>query len=156
RCGRWAAGERWLFFTRSVPVKNRWLVGGLAMAILVSAARSDAPKGGDGDAKAIQGTWLMDSGELGGRTFPPEIAKSIRLVLTDGKYVLTGAEQPDEGTVKMDPAKTPKEFDIVGTKGPNMGKTFPAIYELKGDTLRVCYDLSGKEHPKEFKSTPGT
>jgi uncharacterized protein (TIGR03067 family) len=126
------------------------------MAILVTAARPDAPKGGDGDAKAVQGTWVMESGEIGGKAFPPEAAKSIRLVLTDGKYVLTGAEQPDEGTVKMDPTKSPKEFDIVGTKGPNMGKTILAIYELKGDTLRVCYDLSGKEHPKEFKAAAGS
>ncbi|SVC69361.1 uncharacterized protein METZ01_LOCUS322215, partial [marine metagenome] len=26
-----------------------------------------------------------------------------------------------------------------------------AIYEMKdGDSLRICYDLSGKEFPKEF------
>ena len=32
---------------------------------------------------------------------------------------------------------------ITGTEGPNRGKTFPAIYELKDDTLRICDDLSG-------------
>jgi uncharacterized protein (TIGR03067 family) len=47
-------------------------------------------------------------------------------------------------------------MDITGTDGPNKGKTFPAIYELDGDTLKVCYDLSGKERPKALKTESGT
>ncbi len=34
--------------------------------------------------------------------------------------------------------------------------SFPCIYELEGDTLRVCYDLSGKKRPGEFKTAEGT
>ena len=45
---------------------------------------------------------------------------------------------------------------ITATAGPDSGKTFPAIYELKGDTLRICYDLSGAKSPTEFKSIAGT
>jgi uncharacterized protein (TIGR03067 family) len=45
---------------------------------------------------------------------------------------------------------------IVGTKGPNTGKTFPCIYEIKGDTFRICYDLSGAKRPTEFKTVTGT
>lgn len=47
-------------------------------------------------------------------------------------------------------------MDVTGTDGPNKGKTIPAIYELDGDTLRICYDLSGKECPKEFKTEKNT
>ena len=50
----------------------------------------------------------------------------------------------------------PKALDITGTEGPNKGKKIPAIYERNGDTLRVCYDLSGKSRPAEFKTTAGT
>jgi uncharacterized protein (TIGR03067 family) len=45
---------------------------------------------------------------------------------------------------------------VIGTEGPNQGKTFPAIYELNGDTLRICYDLSGAKRPAEFKTIAGT
>ena len=31
-----------------------------------------------------------------------------------------------------------------------------AIYELNGDTLRICYDLSGSKRPTEFKTAAGT
>ena len=27
------------------------------------------------------------------------------------------------------------------------------IYEIDGDTLKICYDLDGKKHPTEFKAT---
>ena len=76
--------------------------------------------------------------------------------MKDGKYTVLVGEGRDEGTVKRDPAKTPKTMDITGTKGPNEGKTFLAIYESKGDELRVCYDLSGKSRPTEFATKPET
>ena len=56
------------------------------------------------------------------------------------------------GTVKLDPSAKPKAMDITGTEGPNKGKTILAIYELKDDTLRICYDLTGKGRPAEFMS----
>ena len=78
------------------------------------------------------------------------------MVLKDDNYLVTVGKDPDEGKCKIDPTKTPKTIDVTGVKGPNQGKTFLAIYELKGDDLRVCYDLSGKQRPTEFKSAEGT
>lgn len=123
---------------------------------LVPAASGDGPKEGGADQKAMQGTWLATSAEMAGKPFPDQVTKSIRLVLADGKYTVTVGDRPDEGTTKIDPTKKPKTLDITGTKGPNQGKTFLCIYELTGDTLRVCYDLSGKERPTEFKTKPET
>ena len=90
--------------------------------------------------------------ELAGKMLP---LKDVTLTLEDGKYTLK-AESIDKGTYTIDAAKKPKEMDIKGTDGPNKGKSFPAIYELSGDTLRICYDLSGKARPTEFKTTAGT
>ena len=56
----------------------------------------------------------------------------------------------------LNPSAKPKALDITGTEGPNKGKTILAIYERNGDTLRICYDLSGKSRPAEFKTTAGT
>jgi uncharacterized protein (TIGR03067 family) len=118
-----------------------------------SVAWSDDAKD---EAKKMEGTWLPSSAELAGEKFPDEVRKTIKLVLADDKYTVTVGKNPDKGTVKLDPSKKPKEMDITGTEGPNKGKTFLAIYELKDDTLRVCYDLSGKSRPTEFKTTAGT
>ena len=110
----------------------------------------------DKDLKALDGTWIPQSGELGGSKFPDEILKKIELVTKDGKYTVTADKQVDKGSIKIDAAKKPKHMDIVGGEGPNKGKTFPAIYEIDGDILKICYDLSGKERPKEFKTASGT
>ena len=47
-------------------------------------------------------------------------------------------------------------MDVLGTEGPNKGKTFPSIYELDGDTLKICYTLEGKDRPAGFESKEGT
>ena len=108
------------------------------------------------DGDTIQGTWLPSSAEIGGKTFPDEVRNTIKLVVKDDKYTVTVGKQVDQGTVKLNPAAKPKQMDIIGTDGPNKGKTFLAIYERDGDTLRICYDLSGKSRPTEFKTMANT
>jgi uncharacterized protein (TIGR03067 family) len=122
----------------------------LASAILL-AAEKDRKLGGE-EAKLLEGTWRLVKGEIHGAALPTDEKHPITLEISGDHYKLT-AESPDEGSVRLFPDKSPKAMDIMGTKGPNKGKTFPAIYELKGDELKVCYDLSGKERPKTFESS---
>lgn len=125
----------------------------LVMVLAFSwTARSDDAKDGD----SIQGTWLPSAAELGGKMFPDEVRKTIKLVVKDDKYTVTVGKAVDQGNLKLNPAAKPKEMDIIGTDGPNKGKTILAIYERNGDTLRICYDLGGKDRPAEFKSKQGT
>jgi len=104
----------------------------------------------------LTGTWKPVEVELGGVKLPEAVFSAWRLELTKGAYALKGAESPDSGTVKADATKKPATMDVTGTDGPNKGKTFPCIYELSGDTLKICYDLSGKKRPEEFKTEKGT
>ena len=126
-----------------------------ALALVLSF--SLAAGGGDAkDGDSLEGTWLPSAAELGGKMFPDEVRKTIKLVVKGDKYTVTVGKQPDRGTVKLNPKAKPMELDITGTEGPNKGKTILAINERDGDTLRVCYDLSGKGRPKEFKTREGT
>jgi uncharacterized protein (TIGR03067 family) len=131
-------------------------------ALLLIASKSmlaaDAPTA----SKALQGIWLPVEAELGGNAMPDEALKAITLKLGNGVYEVTVVGEPkghttvDKGQCTIDETTTPKSLDIKGTDGPNNGKTFPCIFELEGATLRVCYDLSGKKRPTEFKSPSGT
>jgi uncharacterized protein (TIGR03067 family) len=123
----------------------------LVLSFALVASGDDAK-----DSDALQGTWLPEKAELAGRMFPEEVRKSVKLEVNDSRYKVTVGKQVDQGTVKLNPAAKPKEIDITGTEGPNKGKTILAIYEQDGNTLRVCYDLSGKSRPKEFKTEEGT
>jgi uncharacterized protein (TIGR03067 family) len=127
-------------------------------AVLVFAATLAAPARADekSELKKLQGNWAPVSLEMGAQKFPDERAKAIALTIAGNEYTVTVSGQADKGTLKLDPAAKPKAMDIVGTDGPNKGRTFPAIYELSGDTLTICYALEGKDRPTEFKTRPGT
>src|SRR5436305_1546145 len=120
-------------------------------AVVVAAEKADDEKTA-ADKKALQGDWVPVKAELAGTAMPDAVLKTISLKLIKNDYEVLVAGKPDKGTWTIDAAGKPKEMKITGVKGPNAGKTFPAIYELAGDTLRVCYDLSGKKQPTDFKT----
>ena len=124
----------------------------LTVTASLTAFAADPPD----DVKAVQGSWTPAKAELAGQPMPDAVLKSISLKLDNGKYEVFVGDKPDKGTYTLDSASKAKGMTITGTEGPNKGKTFPAIYELKGDTLRICYDLSGAKRPTEFKSIAGT
>jgi len=134
------------------------IVQSLMFSLSLTTWADDAQKGDaqTSDADAIQGKWLPSEAEIAGKKYPDEVRKTITLEIKDGKYTVTAGPELDRGTVKLDPSAKPKTLDVTGTEGPNKGNTFLAIYELDGDTLRICYDLSGKGRPTEFKTKPDT
>jgi uncharacterized protein (TIGR03067 family) len=102
--------------------------------------------------KKLNGTWKMEQAELNGSKWPDAMTQQFTLVLKDEKYQLLSKSPADEGTVKLDASKKPKTMEIKGEQGPNKGRTMLAIFEVDKDTLKVCYDLSGKAYPTEFTS----
>lgn len=108
------------------------------------------------DAKAMQGEWKPVKAVLAGRPLSDSLLNVITLTLNNGTYQVLVGNQPDKGTYTLDSVGTPRGMTITGTEGPNRGRTFPAIYEIRKDTLRICYDLAGAKRPAEFKSEPGT
>jgi uncharacterized protein (TIGR03067 family) len=108
------------------------------------------------DRQALEGDWIPVKAELAGKPMPDSVLKTISLKLLKNEYEVLVAGKPDKGTWTIDATTKPKSMKIVGVKGPNAGKTFPAIYELGADTLRICYDLSGKKLPTEFKTKADT
>ncbi len=121
----------------------------LALAASMSALAADSSD----DAKAIQGNWKPAKAELAGQPMADDVLKSISLKLENGHYEVFVGDKPDKGTYTLDSATKPKSMTVTGADGR---KTYPAIFELQGDTLRICYDLSGAKHPTEFKSIAGT
>ena len=105
------------------------------------------------------GIWKPKGAVLGGVLLPPPALQAIALKIDKDRYEVTvdGEDHSDKGTFTLDETTTPKRMTIKSTAGPNKGKTFLAIYEIKNaDAMRVCYDLSGKGFPKEFKAPKDT
>jgi|SRR6266568_1553082 len=129
------------------------LAAGLMLAPL---ALADEPKSKDKEQLALpqeNGTWIPTDGMSAGKKLPDNFLTSVKLLLNNGKYTVVVGEDKEEGTYKVDTGKSPHPIDIEATMGPNKGKKIPAIVEIKGDTMRVCYNVDGKERPKDFTST---
>ena len=141
------------FPPRLVKTFARFLALLLASLVAFSARAAD-------DLKGMAGTWQCTSAELAGQPMPPPVLKSISMKIDGSSYLVVVMTEkgpsPDKGTIKLEPTASPKGMTVTGVEGPNAGKIFPSIYELNGDTLRICYDLSGTKLPTEFKTAPGT
>jgi uncharacterized protein (TIGR03067 family) len=122
-----------------------------------TGARADDKADVDKELKKFQGTWTFESVETGGKEIPAEEFKGVTITFEGARYtVKKGAEVIQVATQKLDASKSPKTIDVTVAEGPNKGTVIPGIYEISGDTLRVCFDPEGKKRPTEFKAASGS
>ena len=129
-------------------------------ALLAGRARADGPGKQDDDAPKkelalLQGTWVVVGKEYAGKKATEEEIAKLPVVTVEGTKV-KWSENPEkketisEATFKLDP-KAKKALDITLIGGRFKGDTVLAIYEISGDTLKVCYSTDdGKTRPTEF------
>jgi uncharacterized protein (TIGR03067 family) len=124
------------------------LVTALAWGALVSA-RSTPLQAADPDQEKLQGKWIVESFEYNAN--PVELLKDAVREFKDDKYTLTPkAGDVINGAIKMlDSSKQPKLIDLEVN-----GQTLKGIYEVSGDSLKMCYNLNNPERPTEFVSKP--
>ena len=104
------------------------------------------------DNDILQGAWNVATLEIDGTSMPTGTA---RIEVKGNRFVTSGMGAEYEGTVAIDASKKPKTFDMTFTTGPEKGKKNLGIFEVTGDTWRLCLDMTGKERPKKFASQPG-
>jgi uncharacterized protein (TIGR03067 family) len=132
------------------------LLTALALSFLLAA---DQPANKDKDVKQeldkLQGTWQIASLEIDGNPVPAEFLKEARIIIKGDKFE-SRMGVTYTGTVKIDPTQKPKTIDLVFESGPEKGNTSLGIYELDGDTWRICLGVTAKERPKEFATKAGS
>ena len=105
------------------------------------------------DSTAIQGIWQIVKAELSGEEMPEFVAKKIEVELQGGNYTVRfSGEISDRGTYVLDASLPVKTLRLSGLEGSNAGRMIPAIYQLVGDRLRVCYGLDGIS-PEAFSTS---
>jgi RNA polymerase sigma factor (sigma-70 family) len=110
-------------------------------------------RSGEPDQAKLQGTWTITAVEVGGK--PSEGLKGGRVVFAGDRMTVEKAgKEAQEATFTLDPFASPKAIDGTPLNGPNKGATFPGIYALEGDTLKLCLALE-ERRPTEFAAQPG-
>ena len=102
------------------------------------------------DLARLQGKWECTSeirkGKQGRANLP-------RITIKDQRII---SEDFNEEGFQIDPAKTPKYFDIIAIASGKPTTVARGIYEIKGNHLRICFDASGKGRPTAFESAEGS
>jgi uncharacterized protein (TIGR03067 family) len=131
------------------------------LAALLASVPSAQPRDNDlakQELKKLQGAWVLVAYEEGGKMLPPEKVRDVAMTarIKGAGYTLAWGQEAVKGRLTLDPSKTPKHLDAQFERpGGEKGKTV-GIYELDGDTLRVCFAPEGKERPTAFRTQPGS
>jgi uncharacterized protein (TIGR03067 family) len=150
---RSGAGPQHKFRTwrgRGCPMRKAiWIVSALGFCLAVTAA--SAGDGREDDAKQLQGAWRLESVEVGGKVTPADAA--ITLTISGDKVSLRLGGRTLAGTLRLDPAAKPQALDLryEGDPDPTL-----AVYEVTGNTLRICEARPGGKRPTELSSKAGS
>jgi uncharacterized protein (TIGR03067 family) len=85
---------------------------------------------------------------------PEQTIKAARLIIKGREFTMKDPAATYRGHLTLDPTKEPKTIDLKFTEGPEKGNTSYGIYELKGDDLKLCLTIAGKNRPTSFAAAP--
>lgn len=104
------------------------------------------------EQEKLAGTWRVAGMQVNGTILPARQVPDLRLTFKDGKFtVRLGKDKPQEGTYKIDPSKKPKTIDINnGKTEAEKDKNQVGIYELIGNSLRICACPASSERPTDY------
>jgi uncharacterized protein (TIGR03067 family) len=82
----------------------------------------------------------------------------VQWIVQGDYYVIRLNQQThtDPYPFKLDASQKHIDVDHHDTPKGTWGGKLKGIYEITGDTLRVCYDLTGGRYPKSFDAGPGS
>jgi uncharacterized protein (TIGR03067 family) len=110
-----------------------------SVALLVAADKADD------DLKKIQGSWTVVSMVKFQKKASDDYVKKMSVEVKENVLTINDAGNAIESEIKLDPTKKPKTIDLI-REATTGNVTILGIYELEGDTLKLCWSRS-KERP---------
>jgi uncharacterized protein (TIGR03067 family) len=133
---------------------RRTLSASLAVLLLAPALlrADDAPKGD----KDLEGAWQETVTVLDGKELKTPSEEKGELIIQGDMATVKYPDRTDSDKFKIDATKTPKAIDITVIEGSGKGTTSLGVYEVKGDELRICVAMPGKDRPAAVASKEGS
>jgi len=108
----------------------------------------------------LQGTWKMDRATFNGQPMMNDVRwvfdSDHMTVVLRGNYNGGVRSEFQLGTGDSPNTILIKYFDNPLASQGYTGGSYPGIYKLSGDKLKVCYDMTGRQYPKNFDAGKGT
>jgi uncharacterized protein (TIGR03067 family) len=103
----------------------------------------------------LEGEWTMVSGVLDGSSLDKGMVSWCkRITRGDVTSVVAGPQVIVKARFTLDQSVRPHAIDYLNLAGANTGKSQAGIFELSGDTLKVCMAAPGDPRPADFSSKP--
>lgn len=119
----------------------------IVFCFIILIAACTGPKQTINTPNPLDGDWVPQRQEIGGRALPPAAFAGQLLTMHDSSYTLV-AESIDKGVARINGNK----MDIYGREGVNKGKHFSALYQLLNGELTICYNLAGTGYPDSLST----
>jgi uncharacterized protein (TIGR03067 family) len=127
-------------------MKMRLLVAAFVVAFL-AGAEDKKEESLKKELKSLEGTWTVESLSFQGK---PDKGAGGEFVITEGKITIKKKDGTNETvSFKIDPSKKPKQMDFTPEEEKKNAAPGKAIYELDGDTLKICVGPPDKR-PEEI------
>jgi uncharacterized protein (TIGR03067 family) len=119
------------------------------------SAAGDRAKAIAEELQKFAATWRFVAVEVEGTKIPDKAFENDTLTLTGKTFTSFVEGHTTHGVFKIDPSVKPKTIDLTFTDGPGKGQTQIGIYELDGETQKICFAKPGQPRPTEFATKPG-
>jgi len=133
---------------------NFMRMGRLVLMVCLFAGCGGSSADSSDDGNKWQGTWKMVSCIYDGE---PQTA-DMEWIVDGDRYTirLDGKSGEDPYTFKLDGST--KHIDVFHHETPpgTYGGSLKGIYEISGDSLTVCYDLTGQRYPESLDAARGS
>src|SRR5262249_31151264 len=125
------------------------------------AGRAASPQGAmNENRQPLDGRWLISFAVYQGHDVPAERLKEAfpsELVIAGDRFGLVWAGKRHDGTVQVNPFKTPAEIDFTGPVFDEL-KPRQGIFQLRDDELILCLSFAGpgadSPRPTGFETRP--
>ena len=112
---------------------------------------------GEGDLAKLQGQWVVVSLEHRGHVAEPADFEGQSSVYEKNRWTWkVGDKVMRRGIITLNSTRSPKAINTWDSDGPHEDETVPGIYQLDGDTLKLCFAMPGEKRPTEFTTKAGT
>lgn len=139
------------------------LLTSLLLASCHAASSPPDPAAVQKDLADLQGTWEIVFAQQAGTDVTKDCQARIpTLTFQNDAWLQDIDGHPlyiaENSQIRLNPSKTPKEIDHILKKVENgqlMTLMYPGIYEINGDSLKLCWDVALKQRPTNFASEAG-
>jgi uncharacterized protein (TIGR03067 family) len=126
----------------------------LSAVLLAGAGQDDAAAR---ELAGLEGVWRFATVAVNGKEQPaPPFDTNKLIIAKDGRYVIVQGPRITHGVIQLDPTASPRHYDVTVTGGPAKGVVTRGVYELDGETYRICLPFDAKTRPAAVRSQPGT